>query len=211
MSYCLYVVTDDKLSNGLSHIEVAKRAYEGGADVVQLRAKGMDRQQMLEMAKEISAISKSYGGLFIVNDDPDVAIDSGADGVHVGQEDASVRSIRERMPDRDFIIGVSVGNPEEAIEAEFEGASYVALSPIFDTTSKDDAGHGHGLETLKEIRKAVNIPVIAIGGINKENAPDIIRAGADGVAVISAVVSQPDIVAAARELRKIIVDSMEGN
>ncbi len=211
MSYCLYVVTDDKLSNGLSHIEVAKRAYEGGADVVQLRAKGMDRQHMLEMAKEISAISKSYGGLFIVNDDPDVAIDSGADGVHVGQEDASVRSIRERMPDRDFIIGVSVGNPEEAIEAEFEGASYVALSPIFDTTSKDDAGHGHGLETLKEIRKAVNIPVIAIGGINKENAPDIIRAGADGVAVISAVVSQPDIVAAARELRKIIVDSMEGN
>ena len=211
MSYCLYVVTDDKLSNGLSHIEVAKRAYEGGADVVQLRAKGMDRQQMLEMAKEISAISKSYGGLFIVNDDPDVAIDSGADGVHVGQEDASVRSIRERMPDRDFIIGVSVGNSEEAIEAEFEGASYVALSPIFDTTSKDDAGHGHGLETLKEIRKAVNIPVIAIGGINKENAPDIIRAGADGVAVISAVVSQPDIVAAARELRKIIVDSMEGN
>ncbi len=211
MSYCLYVVTDDKLSNGLSHIEVAKRAYEGGADVVQLRAKGMDRQHMLEMAKEISAISKSYGGLFIVNDDPDVAIDSGADGVHVGQEDASVRSIRERMPDRDFIIGVSVGNPEEAMEAEFEGASYVALSPIFDTTSKDDAGHGHGLETLKEIRKAVNIPVIAIGGINKENAPDIIRAGADGVAVISAVVSQPDIVAAARELRKIIVDSMEGN
>ncbi len=211
MSYCLYVVTDDKLSNGLSHIEVAKRAYEGGADVVQLRAKGSDRQQMLLMAKEISAISKSYGRMFIVNDDPDVAIDSGADGVHVGQDDASVRSIRERMPDRDFIIGVSVGNPEEAMEAELEDASYVALSPIFDTTSKDDAGHGHGLETLKEIRKAVSIPVIAIGGINKDNAPDIIRAGADGVAVISAVVSQPDIAAAARELRKIIVDSMTGN
>ncbi len=211
MSYCLYVVTDDKLSNGLSHIEVAKRAYEGGADVVQLRAKGSDRQQMLLMAKEISAISKSYGRMFIVNDDPDVAIDSGADGVHVGQDDASVRSIRERMPDRDFIIGVSVGNPEEAMEAELEDASYVALSPIFDTTSKDDAGHGHGLETLKEIRKAVSIPVIAIGGINKDNAPDIIRAGADGVAVISAVVSQPDIAAATRELRKIIVDSMTGN
>ena len=211
MSYCLYVVTDDKLSNGLSHIEVAKRAYEGGADVVQLRAKGSDRQQMLLMAKEISAISKSYGRMFIVNDEPAVAIDSGADGVPVGQDDASVRSIRERMPDRDFIIGVSVGNPEEAMEAELEDASYVALSPIFDTTSKDDAGHGHGLETLKEIRKAVSIPVIAIGGINKDNAPDIIRAGADGVAVISAVVSQPDIAAAARELRKIIVDSMTGN
>ncbi len=206
MSYCLYVVTDDRLSNGLSHVEVARRSYEGGADIVQLRVKD-DDPRFLEWAKEISSISKSYGRLFIVNDDVDIALRSGADGVHVGQGDTPVEEVRKRVP-KDFIIGVSVGNAEEARVAERNGATYVALSPIFDTASKDDAGHGHGLETLREIRAAVSIPVVAIGGINKVNTPDIIRAGADGVAVISAVVSQPDVTAAAKELRDIVIGSM---
>ena len=206
MSYCLYVVTDDRLSNGLSHVEVARRSYEGGADIVQLRVKDND-PSFLEWAKEISSISKSYGRLFIVNDDVDIALQSGADGVHLGQGDTPVEEVRKRVP-KDFIIGVSVGNAEEARVAERNGATYVALSPIFDTASKDDAGHGHGLETLREIRAAVSIPVVAIGGINKVNTPDIIRAGADGVAVISAVVSQPDVTAAAKELRDIVIGSM---
>ena len=206
MSYCLYVVTDDRLSNGLSHVEVARRSYEGGADIVQLRVKD-DDPRFLEWAKEISSISKSYGRLFIVNDDVDIALQSGADGVHLGQGDTPVEEVRKRVP-KDFIIGVSVGNAEEARVAERNGATYVALSPIFDTASKDDAGHGHGLETLREIRAAVSIPVVAIGGINKVNTPDIIRAGADGVAVISAVVSQPDVTAAAKELRDIVIGSM---
>ena len=206
MSYCLYVVTDDRLSNGLSHVEVARRSYEGGADIVQLRVKDND-PSFLEWAKEISSISKSYGRLFIVNDDVDIALQSGADGVHVGQGDTPVEEVRKRVP-KDFIIGVSVGNAEEARIAERNGATYVALSPIFDTASKDDAGHGHGLETLREIRRAVSIPVVAIGGINKTNTPEIIKAGADGVAVISAVVSQPDVTAAAKELRDIVIGSM---
>ena len=206
MSYCLYVVTDDRLSNGLSHVEVARRSYEGGADIVQLRVKDND-PRFLEWAKEISSISKSYGRLFIVNDDVDIALQSGADGVHVGQGDTPVEEVRKRVP-KDFIIGVSVGNAEEARIAERNGATYVALSPIFDTASKDDAGHGHGLETLREIRGAVSIPVVAIGGINKTNTPEIIKAGADGVAVISAVVSQLDVTAAAKELRDIVIGSM---
>lgn len=206
MSYCLYVVTDDRLSIGLSHVEVARRSYEGGADIVQLRVKDND-PRFLEWAKEISSISKSYGRLFIVNDDVDIALQSGADGVHVGQGDTPVEEVRKRAP-KHFIIGVSVGNAEEARIAERNGATYVALSPIFDTASKDDAGHGHGLETLREIRGAVSIPVVAIGGINKTNTPEIIKAGADGVAVISAVVSQPDVTAAAKELRDIVIGSM---
>ena len=205
MNYDLYVVTDNTLSNGLSHVEVARRCYEGGADIVQLRVKD-DDPEFLTWAKEISAISKAYGKCFIVNDDVDIAIESGADGVHVGQGDESPLTIRERVP-ADFIIGVSVGNVEEAIKAEKEGATYVALSPIFDTRSKDDAGHGHGLAMMKAISGSVSIPAIAIGGINKDNAPSIITNGAEGVAVISAVVSQPDIPKAAEELRNIVSEA----
>ena len=198
----LYVVTDDKLSNGLSHVEVARRSYEGGADIVQLRVKDNDGR-FLQWACEISEISKSYGRTFIVNDSVEIALKSGADGVHVGQGDEPVSSIRQRVPEN-FIVGVSVGNVEEAKEAEAGGASYVALSPIFDTTSKDDAGHGHGLEMMKKISDAVSIPAYAIGGINKGNVKDIISHGADGVAVISAVVSQPDIAEAAKEFKELM-------
>ena len=198
----LYVVTDDKLSNGLSHVEVARRSYEGGADIVQLRVKN-DDERFLQWACEISEISKSYGRTFIVNDSVEIALKSGADGVHVGQGDEPVSSIRQRVPEN-FIVGVSVGNVEEAKEAEAGGASYVALSPIFDTTSKDDAGHGHGLEMMKKISNAVSIPAYAIGGINKGNVKDIISHGADGVAVISAVVSQPDIAEAAKEFKELM-------
>ena len=198
----LYVVTDDKLSNGLSHVEVARRSYEGGADIVQLRVKN-DDERFLQWACEISEISKSYGRTFIVNDSVEIALKSGADGVHVGQGDEPVSSIRQRVPEN-FIVGVSVGNVEEAKEAEAGGASYVALSPIFDTTSKDDAGHGHGLEMMKKISDAVSIPAYAIGGINKGNVKDIISHGADGVAVISAVVSQPDIAEAAKEFKELM-------
>lgn len=205
MNYDLYVVTDNTLSNGLSHVEVARRCYEGGADIVQLRVKD-DDPEFLTWAKEIAVISKEYGKCFIVNDDVDIAIESGADGVHVGQGDESPLTIRERVPS-DFIIGVSVGNVEEAIKAERDGATYVALSPIFDTKSKDDAGHGHGLAMMKAISESVSIPAIAIGGINRDNAPSIIMNGAEGIAVISAVVSQPDIPKAAEELRKIVSEA----
>ncbi len=198
----LYVVTDDKLSNGLSHVEVARRSYEGGADIVQLRVKDNDKR-FLQWACEISEISKSCGRTFIVNDDVEIALKSGADGVHVGQGDEPVSSIRQRVPEN-FIVGVSVGNVEEAKEAEAGGASYVALSPIFDTSSKDDAGHGHGLEMMKKISDAMSIPAYAIGGINKGNVNDVLSHGADGVAVISAVVSQPDVVKAAKEFKELM-------
>jgi thiamine-phosphate pyrophosphorylase len=141
--------------------------------------------------------------LFIVNDRLDVAITCGADGVHIGQDDMSVSTARQLAPPG-FIIGVSVASVEDAIEAERDGADYLSLSPIFSTASKDDAGPGHGLDRLREIRRAVSIPVIAIGGINRQNVRDVIEAGADGVAVISAAVASPDITTAVRELRDLV-------
>jgi thiamine-phosphate pyrophosphorylase len=143
------------------------------------------------------------GTLFIVNDRLDVALACGADGVHLGQDDIRASVARQLAPPL-FIIGVSVGTVDEAVRAERDGADYIAVSPVFPTASKDDAGPGHGLDALRKIRNTVTIPVIAIGGISRENAQDVIAAGADGVAVISAVVGSPDITRAARELKAIV-------
>ena len=203
MAYDLYVITDDALAGGLSHPEIARRAVAGGADVIQLRDKVLNCRELVRIGREIRAITKPAGALFIVNDRLDVALACGADGVHLGQEDIGPGIARQLAP-AGFLIGVSVGSVAEALEAEAEGADYVALSPVFGTPSKADAGPGHGLNQLRKIREAVKIPVIAIGGINSGNVRDVIRAGADGIAVISAVVSAPDITGAARDLKRII-------
>lgn len=203
--YNLYVITDDKLSLGKSHVEIAALAYEGGADIVQLRAKDADGRQMLEWAKEIRKIADKNGKLFIVNDRLDIAILSNADGAHLGQSDVPVAEAR-RLVSHDFIIGASVRSVEDAEKALMDGADYVALT-IFDTKSKADALPGHGLELLREIHHAVDVPVIGIGGITKENAASVIKAGADGIAVISAVVSQTDVRKAAKDLREIVTAS----
>ena len=132
------------------------------------------------------------GTLFIVNDRLDVALACGADGVHLGQDDIRVGVARQIAPPG-FIIGVSVGTVDEAIRAEQEGADYIAVSPVFSTASKNDAGPGRGLIVLREIRRSVSVPVIAIGGITMDNVREVITAGADGVAVISVVVGSKNI------------------
>jgi thiamine-phosphate pyrophosphorylase len=200
MTYDLYVITDELLAGGLPHAEIARRAVAGGADVIQLRDKTPGCREFIRTARQIREITRRTGALFIVNDRLDVAIACGADGVHLGQGDISPGVARQLSPPG-FIIGISVGNVEEALLAEQEGADYVALSPTFSTGSKADAGPGRGLIRLMEIRNAVSIPLIAIGGITLENVEDVVRAGADGIAVISAVVSAPDITQAARTLR----------
>jgi thiamine-phosphate pyrophosphorylase len=162
--------------------------------------------ELLRAARELRTITRKSGTLFIVNDRLDVAMASGADGVHFGQDDLRVSTARQLAPPG-FIIGVSVGTVGEAVQARREGADYLAISPTFSTASKDDAGPGHGLDRLREIRRAVSIPIVAIGGINRQNVRDVIAAGADGIAVISAVVSRPDIAAAARELKDLVRES----
>ncbi|WP_400256672.1 thiamine phosphate synthase [Candidatus Methanomassiliicoccus intestinalis] len=204
--YSLYVLTDEHLSRRKSHVELARLAAEGGADVIQLRDKHLESRQLYETALEISKICRQHDVLFIVNDRVDIALAAKADGVHVGQGDIPAAVLRKFVPP-DFIIGVSAGTAEEALRAEKDGADYVALSPVFDTSSKDDAGRGRGIEELKKMKQAVSIPVLAIGGINQDNIKEVIAAGADGAAVISAVVSQEDVTAAAASLKRLITEA----
>lgn len=203
MNLDLYVITDETISGGRSHAGIARQAALGGADVIQLRDKTCSTLELLRTARDLRSIIRKSGTLFIVNDRLDVAMASGADGVHFGQDDMRVSTARQLAPPG-FIIGVSVGTTGEAMEAERDGADYLAISPTFSTASKYDAGPGRGLDRLREIRGAVSIPVIAIGGINRGNVRDVIAAGADGVAVISAVVASPDITVAARELKDLV-------
>ena len=202
MKYDLYVVTDEDLSNGHSHTEIAKLATEGGADVIQLRDKKMDSASLFAEAVKIREITKDKA-LFIVNDRVDIALTSKADGVHLGQSDLPVEVVRRLVPD-DFIIGISISSVEEALIGVRDGADYVAVSPVFSTISKPDAGEGCGLACISAVRKAVpkEIPVVGIGGINSENLCEVITAGLDGICVISAVVSAPDIKKAAEDLRE---------
>lgn len=200
----LYVVTDRRASNGLAESDVAKMAYAGGADVVQLRMKDSRGKEFLEQARMIKLYSEDYSKFFIVNDRVDIAILSDADGVHLGQSDISVEDARCLLGD-EKLIGVTVHNVAEATQAELDGADYVSVGSIFTTTTKEDAQQSLGLDAVFTVKNAVDIPVIAIGGINRGNIQDVIRAGADGVAVVSAVVSQKDISSAAHELRDLIL------
>ena len=205
MKYDVYVVTDETVSGGRSHTDIARLAAAGGAGVIQLRDKARSCSELLRSGREIGIITRGAGAGFIVNDRLDVAISCGADGVHLGQGDVSCRVARQIAPPG-FVIGVSVGSGAEARDAEREVADYVALSPVFATGSKPDAGPGHGLAMIREIRAAVRIPVIAIGGIGPENAGEVIDAGADGVAVISAITGAPDITGATRRMVAVVAE-----
>lgn len=200
----LYVVTDESLSKGRSNSEIARLAFQGGADVVQLRDKTADRETLLEEALEIKKIADEFCGIFIVNDDVEVALESDADGVHLGQCDMPISEAQKLLGDSK-IIGISVTTVEEAVEAEKAGATYVGVGSIFNTSTKPDAKQGLGLDAIYSIRQAVDIPIVAIGGINQGNIQDVIRAGADSAAVVSAVVSQDDVAKSAHDLRDLIL------
>lgn len=210
MAYDLYVITDGEIGRGRSHAELARLAVTGGADAVQLRDKKLSGRELFVTAVTVRRITRDAGALFIVNDRLDVALAAGADGAHLGENDLPIEEARRLAPPG-FIIGASVSSVVTATRAAAVGADYVALSPTFATGSKDDAGPGHGLTMLTEIRQAISIPLIAIGGITAENVGDVIAAGADGVAVISAVVGKADVTAAARDLRgRIMAAKMRG-
>ncbi len=208
MNFDLYVITDETISGVLSHAEIARRAIDGGADVIQLRDKACGCRELLRIGRVLRTITMKTGTLFIINDRLDIALACRADGVHLGQDDIHADVARQIAPPG-FIIGISVGSVDEALKAEQDGADYIAISPLFSTGSKNNAGPGLGLDLLREIRMNVTIPVIAIGGIRPDNVGDVIAAGADGVAVISAVVGSRDTSAAARELRALISQSKE--
>jgi len=203
MDWSLYVITDAKLSCGRSHLEVIRAAIAGGATIVQYREKEGTTRQLVKEAHALRELTRQNGVLFIVNDRVDVALAVDADGVHVGQDDMPAILARRLMgPGK--IVGVSATNLEEALQAERDGADYIGAGPIFATPTKPDAAPPMGLDGLAEICRRVSVPVVAIGGINEDNATAVIEAGADGVAVVSAIVAAPDVEAAARRLREAV-------
>lgn len=195
----LYAVTDRHWLGEETLCDQVKKALDGGATFVQLREKNLDREVFLAEAKEIQKLCKEYGVPFVVNDEVSIAKDIDADGVHVGQSDMEAMDVRKILgPDK--IIGVSAQTVEQAIIAEKHGADYLGVGAVFTTGSKDDADDvSH--ETLKAICEAVSIPVIAIGGITKDNVAELAGSGICGVAVISAIFGQKDIQKATEELK----------
>lgn len=199
----LYVVTDRKIAGKRDIAEVVLAAIKGGATVIQMREKESSARDMIDLGKKLQKIAAPRGVPFIVNDRADVAFALNADGVHVGQDDMPLSVVR-RILGKDKIIGVSARTVSQALEAQSQGADYIGAGDIFGTKSKPDAGEAIGIGTLSAIVKAVHTPVVGIGGISKENAAEVIKAGAAGLAVISAVVGAENPEKAAKDLSYII-------
>ena len=194
----LYAVTDRAWTGTQTLYQQVEAALKGGATCVQLREKELDEAAFLQEAKELWALCRRYGVPFIVNDNVDVAQACGADGVHVGQEDMKAGEVRRRVGE-DMILGVSVHTVEEARRAVRDGADYLGLGAVFPTSTKTDADQMSN-ETLRDICGAVEIPVVAIGGLNRDNILRLSGSGVDGVALVSAIFGAEDIEAACREL-----------
>lgn len=192
----VYVVTSSGLVAGRGHADVARAALEGGATALQLRAPELSHEELLPLASELAAGCRREGALFVVNDVVDVALESGADGVHLGQGD-DLHAARDRLgPGR--VLGISAATPEEARRAEELGGDYLGVT-VWGTTTKPEA-LAVGLEGLRKIAAATALPVVGIGSVDASNASRVLEAGAGGVAVVSAVGAAPDPVAATREL-----------
>ena len=200
----IYIITDEVLSRGRSHVEVAERAIKGGADVIQLRDKTASSRKLYEDATDIREVTRAAGVTFIMNDRLDIALACDADGLHVGQKDLPASVARKLLP-HDKILGVSAESVSEALEAEKDGADYLGVGPVFEARgTKPDASAPTGLHLLSEIRGLTDLPLIAIGGINHGNAAQVIQAGAHSTAVISAIVASGDITLATSDLKKIV-------
>jgi thiamine-phosphate diphosphorylase len=177
---------------------MARHALRGGARIIQWRDKTRDKGEQLPQARSIGELCREHDALFIINDHVDLALACAADGAHLGQKDLPISAARPWAPP-DFLLGVSTNNAEEARQAEEDGADYVAVGSIFPTGSKETTRPA-SLERLREIKQAVGIPMVAIGGINEENIAEVLQAGADAVAVISAVCGAESVEEAACRL-----------
>ena len=201
IDYSLYLVTDRALSLGRSTVEVVRAAIRGGVSCVQLREKGCSTREFMDEARLLKALLAGTGVPLFINDRLDVALAVGADGVHLGQNDLPIADARRLVGNR-MIIGISAESVADAVRAEAEGADYIGASPVFTTPTKTDTAPPLGLDGLRAIRRAVRLPLVAIGGIDANNAAQVLRAGADGLAVVSAIVSAPCPRTAAAGLRQ---------
>lgn len=200
INYSLYLVTDRSMTRGRRLDEIVVESIEGGVTMVQLREKTLDTKDFMEQAAALKAAASRCSVPLIINDRLDIALACSAAGVHLGQSDMRCAQARG-IAGRSMIIGVSVSTVEEALRAQADGADYLAVSPVFDTPTKTDTPPATGIEGLREIRNAVQLPVVAIGGITTANAAEVMSSGVDGIAVVSAIMASPDPRAAARTLR----------
>jgi thiamine-phosphate pyrophosphorylase len=202
----VYVLTDRKLSRGLSEQDVVRRAIAGGATAIQLRWKDGALREAVSLARELKTICAEHNVLFVVNDRLDLAMAVRADAVHLGEEDLPIPEARALVGDS-MVIGYSPADLSEVEWAIESGADYLGVGPVYGTSTKDDAGDAVGIERMRQVRDLTDVPFVGIGGIDATNAAPVVEAGADGVAVISAVVAQDDIESAARLLSDAVQSS----
>lgn len=188
----LYAVIDSAYVPFPDMERTSREILGAGVRILQLRAKGAGSKEVLAASRAVRRAALEYGALFIVNDRADIALLAGADGVHLGQEDIPLFEAR-RLLGPGSVIGVSTHDATEARRARDEGADYISFGPVFPTSTKKDARPPRGIELLREVRKAVTVPIVAIGGITGDNAAGVLNAGADSVAVISEILLSGDI------------------
>ena len=194
----LYVIIDPEVARGRDELEVAREAIAGGARLIQLRDKRREKGLQLPIARQLARLCRQAGVPFIVNDHVDLALAAEADGVHVGQKDLPVSSVRRLLPPG-MIVGCSTNDVGEAVQAEKDGADYVSVGRLFPTGSKEDTRPAT-TETIRAVKARVSLPVCAIGGISEANIDEVVAAGADMAAVIAAVIAAADVREAAQRL-----------
>lgn len=197
----LHLVTDRSLSQGRPLVEVVAEAVAGGVTCVQLREKDCSTREFLQEALALKELLQSLMVPLIINDRVDIALAVGADGVHLGQSDMPISHAR-RLLGPNCLIGISAESVDHAVEAEQQGADYIGISPVFSTPTKTDTAPALGLEGIRQIRELVRIPLVGIGGINLTNARQVLASGADGVAMVSAIMAAASPRLAAKAIRR---------
>jgi thiamine-phosphate pyrophosphorylase len=194
----LYVILDRQFLAGRDELEVARQIIDGGARVIQLRDKQSKKRELLLVAQNLKELCSQAGVLFIINDYLDLALAVDADGLHIGQEDLPLTVVRRQLP-IDRIVGCSITTVSQATKAQNEGADYIAVGSMFPTTTKKEAVVV-GVDTVRELKRTISTPLVAIGGVNESNIGEVAVAGADAVAVVSAVLGEKDIRGAVQKL-----------
>lgn len=195
----IYLITDGSATAGGDTAGAVEKALRGGVRSVQLREKGLDAKRLLRLARELRALTNRYGARLIINDRADVALLSGADGVHLGQKSIAPGDARKMLGAK-MLIGVSAHSVEEAVRARDGWADFITIGPVYHTPSKAPYGAPVGPVMIREVRAVVDIPAYAIGGIDRDNLKETVENGADGVAVISAILKSEDVEKSAREM-----------
>ncbi|MGA7669115.1 MAG: thiamine phosphate synthase [Nitrolancea sp.] len=203
----VYVLTDRGLSRGRTELEVVRQAIDGGATAIQLRWKSGSLHEAVAVGSQLREMCRDAAVMFVVNDRVDLAVALEADAVHLGDEDLPIREARKIVGD-DMVIGYSPATLVDALQAPRLGADYLGVGPVYGTKTKSDAGEAVGVRRIQEVCDAISIPVVGIGGIDAENAADVVYAGAAGVAVISSVVAADDIRDATQRLRRAVESAL---